>query len=117
MNNFVDGRLNITIAKDENKTIMSWIGMSESRSPGALLDPYLDGIIDELHGELLIEFRELEYMNSSTVQPIVQFIKKLDTNSLKATISYDKDSKWQAASFKALETITKQMEHITIECK
>ena len=54
-------------------------------------------------------------MNSSTVPPIIQFLKKLNTNEVKTLITYNADSKWQAASFKALETFSGILNFITVK--
>jgi len=97
---------------------MTWIGRSEDRDPSAFLNPYFTGIMTDLAGrELEIDFQKLEYMNSSTVPPIIQLIKNLNTNTIKTVIVYDKNSKWQSASFKALETIARTMDNIQVTGK
>jgi len=114
MTNFKDGNLEIKIQEGPTNN-MSWVGKSESRDPSAILNPYFEGILDDLKGkELNIEFTNLEYMNSSTVPPIIQLIKNLNSNEIKSVIYYNKDSKWQAASFKALETIVRSMDYVDV---
>ena len=114
MENFKEGNLEIKI-ESGNKNTITWIGKSEDRDPSAFLNPYFENILDDLHGkDLEIEFLKLEYMNSSTVPPIIQLIKSLNTNEIKTIIFYDKNSKWQSASFKALETIARTMDFIEV---
>jgi len=114
MSNFKEGNLEITLEQN-NGNIMKWLGRSDDRDPSALLNPYIDGVIDTLKGkDLEIQFGQLEYMNSSTVPPIIQLIKKLNNSEIKSVITYDKDSKWQAASFKALETIVRTMDFVDV---
>jgi len=48
------------------------------------------------------------------VPPIIQLIKDLEANGIKTFITYNKNAKWQTASFKALETIVRTMKHITV---
>ncbi len=118
MENFMGESLEIVLRNEGNKTFMAWKGQSDDRNPSILLDPYLDSLLDDLKGsELNIEFEKLEYMNSSTVQPIVQFLKKLNTNEIKTIVTYDANSKWQSASFKALNTFSKMFPHITVKSK
>ncbi len=114
MENMKDGTLAIEI-NDGSTVTMSWLGRSENREPSVTLNPYLSGIIDDLSGkELAVDFTKLEYMNSSTVPPIIQLIKNLNSKGITTKIFYDKESKWQAASFKALETISKAMPGIEV---
>ena len=117
MEKMKDGTLSIEI-NDADKVTMSWLGRSESREPAVALNPYLTGLIDSISGkELVVDFTKLEYMNSSTVPPIIQMIKNLNTKGVVTKIYYDKESKWQAASFKALETISKTMTSIEVTGK
>jgi hypothetical protein len=114
MSNFKEGNLEITL-EESSGNMMKWLGRSDDRDPSALLNPYIDGILEKLKGkDLEVQFNQLEYMNSSTVPPIIQLIKKLNTSEIKSVITYDKDSKWQAASFKALETIVRSMDFVDV---
>jgi hypothetical protein len=114
MSNYKEGNLEIQLALGA-KNQMTWIGKSDERDPSAVLNPYFDEIIEKLTGkELGIDFSKLEYINSSTVPPIIQLIKNLNAKSIKTKITYNKNSKWQAASFKALETIVRTMNNIEV---
>ncbi|MDM8514704.1 hypothetical protein QUF76_00760 [Desulfobacterales bacterium HSG16] len=115
--NFSNASLQIVISNQgENKYNMNWIGQSDDRTPSTSLNPYLDSLIPALAGsQLVVEYTQLEYMNSSTVPPIIQFIKKLNSNETTTLIHYDASSKWQSASFKAIETLSRMMPHITVK--
>ncbi len=116
LENFTNGLLDIKVSISGGKSTMTWLGQSESRNPSSELDPYLDSTIAGLKGlDLTIKFNNLEYMNSSTVPPIIQFLKKLNTESINTEITYDVNSKWQAASFKALETFSGILKFITVK--
>lgn len=113
--NLKDNTLEITFEKGD-KNIITWIGKSESRDPSAIINPYFADLISTLKGkELIVRFEQLKYMNSSSVPPIIKLIKNLEEAAITATITYDKSSKWQAASFKALETIVLSMSHISVQ--
>jgi hypothetical protein len=113
--NLKDENLQILFEEGE-KNIITWVGKSESRDPSSVINPYFKNIFTKFKGkELEIKFEQLKYMNSSTVPPIIQLIKDLEENGIKSTITYDKNSKWQVASFKALETIVRTMNSITVK--
>ncbi len=81
MENFDNGSLKIIMNKRGKYVTMSWNGQSDDKNPQEALTPYLDGLLEELEEkQLTIEYNRLEYMNSSTVPPVVQFLKKLDTD-------------------------------------
>jgi hypothetical protein len=111
------GALKILVKNDENKTMISFVGRSDDRNPAKFLNPFFDELVNELDGELDVEFRELEFMNSSTVPPLLHFIKNLDKKGIQSCFYYSKDSRWQTASFKALKTISEALKSIRIEAK
>jgi len=112
--NLKDENLEITFEEGQKNTI-TWVGKSESRDPSSVINPYFKNIFKKFKGkDLEIKFEQLKYMNSSTVPPIIQLIKNLEEGGIKSTITYDKNSKWQVASFKALETIVRTMSNITV---
>ncbi|MCP4111429.1 MAG: hypothetical protein GY749_38855 [Desulfobacteraceae bacterium] len=116
MKNFDNGALKIVLRKEGNDIIMSWIGQSDERNPAALLNPYLDSVIRDFQGKgVTIEYETLEYMNSLTVPSIIQFLKKLDINGISTVVTYDAESKWQRASFKAIETLSLMMRNIRVK--
>ncbi len=95
---------------------MTWLGQSDERNPSESLTPYLNSLIDDLKGtRLTIEFARLEYMNSSTVPPIVQLLKNLDVNEIQTIITYDGHSHWQRASFKGLSATSLMMKNVTVK--
>ena len=113
--NLKDENLEI-ILEEGKKNILTWVGKSESRDPSSLLNPYFKSIFGKFKGkDLELKFEQLKYMNSSTVPPIIQLIKDLEEHGIRSTITYDNNSKWQAASFKALETIVRTMKNITVK--
>ncbi len=113
--NFDNGSLKIVLKKQGNDIIMSWIGQSDERNPAALLNPYLDSVIRDFQGKgVTIEYETLEYMNSLTVPSIIQFLKKLDISGISTVVTYNAKSKWQRASFKAIETLSLMMKNIKV---
>ncbi len=118
MNNLKSGSLEIEVKESNGKVSVLWKGVSDERDPSSFLNPFLDRVTRVAKGaECDVAFEKLEYMNSSTVQPIVQFIKKLNENEIKTLITYDAGSDWQPASFKALVSLSKMMPYISVKGK
>lgn len=116
LKDFANDSLKINISYDGHKAVMDWLGQSDSRNPAAALNPYLDSLLEEMEDvELTINFAELEYMNSSTVPPIIQFLKKLDAQEIQTQVTYKAASKWQSASFKALETFSRILKCLKVK--
>lgn len=116
MENYKSESLEIVLVDDGDKTSMLWTGKTDEPNPQLSLTPYLNGLVEGLKGsELFIDFKKLEYMNSSTIPPLIQFIKKLETNEVTTTIVYDANSNWQPVSFKALEALALVLNHIAVK--
>lgn len=116
MENLKSGSLLISIKEDTNRVEMNWFGQSDVRIKSYTLEEYLDKFVNDLKNtEVLIKFNDLEYMNSSTVLPVINFIKKLNSNKIKTIITYDSDSRWQVASFKALTRFSELMQYVSVE--
>ncbi|MDY6933875.1 MAG: hypothetical protein SVZ03_06590 [Spirochaetota bacterium] len=116
MKELISGDLVIKVEDNEKSVVISWFGKSRERDPGAVINPYFDEIIDNFDGaELTIDFLKLEYMNSSTVPSIIKLFKLLDTREIPTRVIYDKNSGWQCASFKALDTIAQSLNSVTVE--
>lgn len=115
MDNYKNDSMEILFESgDLNKLI--WKGKSVDRDPASTLKPYLDEMSEKIKGGAIeINFTELEYMNSSTVPPIIQLAKKLNTDGTETKILYNSSSPWQSASFKALETIILRMDNVSIK--
>lgn len=116
MKNLKHKSLEIKIEKDENLVTMSWIGQSDEKNPSSILTPYLESCVDFLQGkELTIEFDGLDYINSSTVSPIIEFLKKLNAAGIPTCVTYNKNATWQNTSFRALKSFTKMLPLLTVK--
>lgn len=117
MQNFKSDELEIRVTGGE-QTVIEWLGVSNARDPGLTLTPYLDQITKELDcKEVSIDFSRLEYINSSTVPPIIRLIKDLNKKAVKTLIYYNKSLKWQQESFKALATLSKILKYVSVEAR
>jgi len=114
MENLVADTLKILV-EDGAETILQWQGTSTAREPASVINPYVDKIVPLLKSKTVrLDFTKLQYMNSSTVTPIIRLIRLFDSEGIKTTVIYDKSSKWQQASFKALETLARMLDNIHV---
>jgi hypothetical protein len=94
---------------------MLWSGHSDSRLPHLFLDPIVRRVVEVMVGtQLTIDFRGLEYMNSSTVSSILNLLKSLDRAQVE-TVAIFADSDWQATHLRCMRTVTRALRNITVE--
>ncbi len=112
MENIKMGSLTLSIEKIKGKTILDWIGESNEKKPSEELIPFFNEFIENQNNDLIIKFDKLNYMNSSTIHPLILFIKDLNEKNIKIEICYNKNSKWQKEAFKAMENLTSILKNI-----
>lgn len=116
MENLKKDELEIKLENSNDHVKMIWLGKSTAREPSEFLNPYLESVIKEMSAkDCEIDFSKLNLMNSSTVTSIVKLVNNLNSENIKTVVLYKGDIEWQKASFKALETITMTMDHITVK--
>ncbi len=107
--------LEIDVALKEDLVIVDWIGKCRTLNPERVLDSYLIQIINIVKGKKLeVRFDKLESMNSSTVPPILTFIKTLEENGIESSFLYNDREDWQRASFKPLSVISGKYKFVKI---
>ena len=103
---FTDGPLTLALSEDAEAVRVKWEGMSMARDPAAFLLPILTKALDRSEAAqkpLEIDFRQLEYLNSSTITPMIRILEQARRGQSRVRVLYDKGLKWQALSFTALE--------------
>jgi hypothetical protein len=102
---YVNDQLTIDLLKDEKTYSVRFLGKSFLRDPNVFVLPILAKILqDSIDDEkrMVIDFRDLAYMNSSTLTPVIKILEKVRVGSGEITIAYRKSLKWQDISFSAL---------------
>ncbi|MCE9501298.1 MAG: hypothetical protein K8R21_12495 [Leptospira sp.] len=82
-----------------------WLGKSVQRNPSGFIIPILSDVMKrglEENKAVVWDFRQLEYMNSSTITPIIKTLEMVKKGSGKVRLIYNKTKKWQDLSFSAL---------------
>lgn len=113
---FTDNGLSITVRENE-QIYVEWQGKSTARDPGRFILPVLSqalGRADQQGKEVVFDFCHLEYMNSSTVTPLIRILDRAKKGSTVLTVIYNRSLKWQTLNFTALEVFHTQDEHIHI---
>lgn len=99
-----ENRLKIEVAYKETHILIKWMGESREREPAIYLTPIFDAIYARNNAKpLIMDFTQFDYMNSSTVTPIVKQLERAKKEKRKISIQYKKGLKWQELSFAALK--------------
>ena len=102
---FEQDGLVISASRVNGKGTVAWCGVSDSRTPGLFLRPVLRDLLEKMKGaEVTVDFTRLEYMNSATVSPLINFVKTLDV-SCKRTIVLFSASDWQRTHLQCMRAI------------
>jgi hypothetical protein len=112
---FKQDGLCIRVVRSGDNGQMLWSGHSDSRMPHVFLDPIVRRVVEVMVGATLtIDFRGLEYMNSSTVSSILNLLKALDRAKVE-TVAIFANSDWQATHLRCMRTVTRALRNITVE--
>ena len=109
--------LNIEIMEDKDSLIAKWTGKSTDREPGKFITPILMDAIKEGSDKSLrvvMDFRELSYMNSSTITPLIKILERAKRGNTQISVLYNKALHWQSLSFSALEIFMTQDQRVEI---
>jgi hypothetical protein len=102
-----EGALTLELVRSGSELRVAWQGKSADREPGRFLVPVLAEAIEQARVAgvtLVLDFRALDYMNSSTFTPVVKAIGDARKAGIPVVLEYSLERKWQALSFSALRT-------------
>lgn len=102
---FTDGPLTLELDERQAEITLTWRGRSIAREPAQFLLPILTRAIEsgERSGKTVVmDFRTLDYLNSSTITPVIRVLEMAKRGTVSLSIIYDASLKWQALSFSAL---------------
>jgi hypothetical protein len=101
------GELTLELVEAANELRLRWLGKSTEREPGHFLVPVLAEVFESARAAgvpLVLDFTELDYMNSSTFTPVVKALDHSRRLAVPVILEYSLSRKWQALSFSALRT-------------
>jgi len=112
---FEHAGLAIEVTGATEEATMIWRGISDARSPNDFLGPVFKKIIGELGPRTItVDFSHLEFMNSSTVSPIISLLKELDRVGTKTRVVFGAEE-WQQVHMRCIRTIARVLKNITVE--
>ncbi len=107
--------LTISVVRSAPHATIMWKGTSDSRNPGAVLNPALEQLVQAVANyDITVDFTELEYMNSATVAPLMELIRKLDTNC-KSVLVVFLDAGWQCTHSRCMSAIARTLKNVSVE--
>ena len=112
--------LSIELVETVEELSMRWRGKSRDRDPGQFLMPLLVKTLERVRDgkkRLVIDFSEIEYMNSSTFSPIVKMLAEAQRGASRVLIEFHRGRKWQTLSFSALKAFETTDGRIAVRSK
>lgn len=103
---FEDNLLQIELIENQGSLNMVWTGKSIHRKPSEFITPILAETVKKstvTQKRIILDFRRLDYMNSSTITPVIKILERAKRGAIQITLLYNKTLKWQDLSFSALE--------------
>ncbi|MCR9142509.1 MAG: hypothetical protein NXI24_09675 [bacterium] len=110
--------LEIVVTRNDLALRLEWLGSIHSADPGDYLDPYFDLLIDAAASDgvaIVCDFSKLEYMNSSSIPPLIHLLRECGEREIKAEFTYDASRKVQTASFRALDVIARKSSFTSVK--
>jgi hypothetical protein len=96
------GRFTLTYKND----IVIITGEIDDRYPQKFLDPFFEKVLDKMKDQVTIDIRELNFINSSGIKSLVNFLIKRKANT-KITILSSTQERWQSTSLSLLQNLDK----------
>jgi hypothetical protein len=117
MKTFQGGDLKIDVSVTNSAVRLNWLGKSVAREPSRLLKPFFDGLAPYIvkTRELELDFRSFEFMNSSTIKPILTFVHAASKDARKVSVKFDASKTWQRLSFGLLGALARTWDNVTVE--
>ncbi|MBX7059275.1 MAG: hypothetical protein K1X75_14515 [Leptospirales bacterium] len=102
---------------EEGRMNLHFRGAIHAAQPEEFLSPYLDRALEEASEgklRLVCDFRELEYMNSASIPPLIHLLRRMAELQVEGEFIYDASRKVQTASFRALDVIARKSEFTSV---
>jgi len=103
---YTNDLLEISITEESDHIQMHWSGKSIDRKPSIFLTPLLLKVVKKCGDQkkkMIMDFCEIEYMNSSTITPIIKILERAKRSEISVKVEYLASLKWQDLIFSALE--------------
>ena len=112
---FEQDGLIISASRAAGRGTVAWSGISDSRTPGIFLRPVLRDLTEKMKGaEVTVDFTKLEYMNSATVSPLINFVKTLDGSCTRILVLFAQTD-WQRTHLQCMRAIATTLRHVMVD--
>lgn len=114
MENLHSDNFDILVTVNDNLITMLWKGQSGSKNADQIITNYLRNFVTEIPAghELVIRFNDLEYFNSTSITPILEFFSIMNSRKVPTKVYYNKQSFYQNMSFKPLQAVVARMANV-----
>lgn len=102
---FAEERLRIEIKEGDESIEVNWFGKSDQRNPNQFIVPIMQDVLrsaQDAKKQIIWNFVDLDYMNSSTITPIIKSLEQAKRGANRVRVLYNRTKKWQDLSFSAL---------------
>ncbi|MBL9007165.1 MAG: hypothetical protein JNJ46_23110 [Myxococcales bacterium] len=107
--------LQIRFTTEDGKSFITWHGTSEIQDPAASIGGFLRSLIPVIQEKrVTMDFRPLEYMNSATIQPLLQIMREYNAAGIFTEIVYDANIEWQRIVFRSVASISTTLANVSI---
>lgn len=112
---FCGDRLTIRKATLGEQCVLRWSGECDFRNPAETLGPVLKTATDTIsERRIIVDFRELSFMNSSAVTPVLVFLKGIVAKGCQVHLIYNSQISWQRSTAAAMRTLSQSFKGITV---
>lgn len=112
----VSERLTIFRSMRKQQYTLFLVGESDFRNPIEILGPALNGLIPELQDrKLVMDFRGLTFMNSSSVTPILMFVKAVCMQGIPVHLIYNSKLSWQRTTASSMRVFVHALKLLTVD--
>lgn len=98
--------LTLEVEESDGEVTVRFLGKSILRDAAEFVQPILQRVFTDARSSdkrIVMDFRDLAYMNSSTLTPVIKVLEQARVGEGQVTVMYRKALKWQDVSFTALE--------------
>ena len=112
---FEQDGLVITLSTSKESATITWSGVSDARNPAAFLTPLTKQLLKRVSGlEVMVDFTKIEYMNSATIAPMINFVKALDAVGKPIVLVYADDGT-QRTYMLCMRAIARSLKQVRVE--
>jgi hypothetical protein len=105
----------LTVEQSGDAATIFWSGVSDDRFPGEFINPLIEQWAEELkETEVAVDLRQLEYMNSATVSPLLKLVKRLDESGNAVRVLF-LDIDWQRTHFNCMSAVARALKNVRVE--